>query len=271
MKIALQLGLIPGNTVADKIRWAADHKVDGIEISTWNYGPDRIDQALRDFENSAVPVCSICGNPSFDFLDPDPKKRQVSIEQCEKYLELAGKLGAVGQIVPPIFGAPRIPDLSPLKNAVALEKDLLVELCKRLGDHAAKHRAYFLLEPLNRYEQHLLRRQEDAVEIIERCGRPNVAVISDFFHMHIEETNTPATIRKVSKHIKHVHLADNTRQQPGTGDIDWIAGFRALIDIGFGGYMAYECGIEGADKGKALAESLEFVRGAIARARQAAA
>ena len=32
--------------------------------------------------------------------------------------------------MPPIFGGPRIPDLSPLADAITLEKNLLVEICK---------------------------------------------------------------------------------------------------------------------------------------------
>ncbi|HYF48760.1 MAG TPA: sugar phosphate isomerase/epimerase family protein [Planctomycetota bacterium] len=267
MKIALQLGLLPGESVADKISWAADHGVEGIEISAWNYGVDQIPQALKDFENSKVPVVSICGNPSFDFLDPDPKKRRVSIDQSKKYLELAGKFRAVGQIVPPIFGPPRINDLSPLKDAVRLEKDLLVEICKELGDYARKQRTLFLLEPLNRYEQHLLRKQSDGVEIIKRAKSPNVALISDFFHMHIEETNTPNALKSAGKYVKHVHLADNTRLEPGTGDINFVAGFKALHSIGFKGYMAYECGISGQDKAKSLIKSLEFTRRCIAEAK----
>jgi len=266
MKIALQLGLLPGKNVKEKQKWAADHKVEGIEISAWDYRPDGIPQALKDFENSPVPVVSVCGNASFDFLDPDPKKRRASIEESKKYLDLCGKFGAVGQIVPPIFGPPRINDLSPLKDAITLEKELLAEICKELGDHAGKNKCLFLLEPLNRYEQHLLRKQSDGVEIIERCGNKNIAVISDFFHMHIEETDTPAALRKAGKHVRHVHLADNTRQEPGTGDIDFVAGFKALADIKFTGYMAYECGVSGDDKGKSLAKSLDYVRECIKKA-----
>lgn len=268
MKIALQLGLIPGTAVKEKIAWAKDHGVEGIEISVWNYKPDQIPQALKDFEGSVVPVVSICGNPTFDFLDPDPKKRRASIDESKKYLELAGKFGAVGQIVPPIFGPARINDLSPVKDAVTLEKELLVELCKELGDHAQKQKTLFLLEPLNRYEQHLLRKQADGVEICKRCKHPAVAVISDFFHMHIEETNSPQALRDAGKYVKHVHLADNTRLEPGTGDIDFVANFKALLEIGFDGYMAYECGIGGDDKGKALDKSLAYVRDCIKKARR---
>ena len=266
MKLALQTGLIPGGNVADKLKWAADHGVEGIEISAWEYKPENFERARRDFENSPVPVVSVCGNASFDFLDPDPSKRRKSIEESKQYLALAGEFGAVGQVVPPIFGGPKINDLSPLESAVSLEKRLLVEICKELGDAAAAANTLLLLEPLNRYEQHLLRRQADGSEICEKAGHPNVAIIADFFHMHIEETDTPQAIRDNAKYIKHVHLADNTRQEPGTGDIDYVAGCRALHEIGFTGYMAYECGISGDDKADSLEKSLEYMRECIRKA-----
>ena len=36
MKIALQLGLVPGATTADRAKWARDHGVEGIELSAWS-------------------------------------------------------------------------------------------------------------------------------------------------------------------------------------------------------------------------------------------
>ena len=270
MKIALQTGLIPGDTIPDKQRWAADHGVEGLEIGARECTEENAEATLRAYEDSPVPVVSICGNPSFDFLDPSREKRQKSLRECRQVLSVAGKLGAVGQIVPPIFGPPRLPDLSPLEDAVSLEKRLLVELVKELAEAAGAAGTLLLLEPLNRYEQHLLRRQADGVEIIERAGSPpGVALISDFFHMHIEETDTPAALRAAGRHVRHVHLADNTRLEPGSGDIDFAAGFRALREIGFTGYMAYECGLSGKDaaaKEAALIKSLAHVRGCIAEA-----
>ncbi|MCZ7644476.1 MAG: sugar phosphate isomerase/epimerase [Planctomycetota bacterium] len=267
MKLSVQTGLLPGNELPDKLKWAADHGVEGIEISAWQYRPPNLDQALRDYENSPLPVSTICGNASFDFVDPDPKKRRQSIDESKQYLELAGKLGAVGQIVVPIFGPARINDLSPYKTAVDLEKELFSLICQELGEHAEKHKVLVLLEPLNRYEQHLLRKQADGVEACKRCGHASVQLMSDFFHMHIEEENTPQALREAGGYVKHVHLADNTRKEPGTGDIDFVAGFKALLEIGFTGYMAYECSISGNDKAAALAKSLDYMRACIKKAK----
>lgn len=260
MKIAMQLGLIPGRTVADKQKWAADNGLDGIEISANDYRVDRLDQARRDFESSPVPVSSICGNPSIDFLDPDPVKRRGSIEESKHYLKFAGEFHAAGQILPPILGGPRLPDLSPLKGVIELENDLLVETCKELGDIAGAADTLLLLEPLNRYEEHLLNSQARAVEIIGRCGHPAVALLADFFHMHIEETSTPEALRHAGRHVRHVHLADNTRLEPGTGDIDFVESFKVLNEIGFMGYLAFECIVINPDRDAALKKSLAYVR-----------
>ena len=264
MKIAVQEGLLPGDSLAEKLDFAEEIGVEGLEVSGWDKPYDRVEELEKAIEGRKIKISSVCGQSTFDFLDPDPAKRRSSIEESKRNLEFCGYFGAVGQIVPPIFGPPRIPDLSPLSDAITLEKKLLVEITKELAACAVENRTLFLLEPLNRYEQHLLRRQEDGAEIIRRAGAPpGVKLISDFFHMHIEETNTPETLRKLGDLVAHVHMADNTRQQPGTGDIDWGAGLSALKEIGFQGYLAYECGIAG-ERRAALKASVEFIRGIIA-------
>jgi len=217
----------------------------------------------------------VCGNSSkdsgwaFDFLDPDKAKRRASIDGTKDILEFCGQIGAVGQIVPPCFGAPKVPDLSPFMTPLEIEDKLMIENLKEIGPHAASHNTLFMMEPLNRYEQHYLRKQSDGVRIIGLAGVEGVGLLSDFFHMHIEETDTPQAFRDAGKYVSHIHLADNTRMEPGTGDIDFVAGFKALKEIGFDGYMAYECGISGEgddEKAANLIKSLDYVRECISKA-----
>lgn len=272
MRIALQLSLIPGENNLDKVKWAKDQGVQGIELGTAL--PDKL-RATADELRSILPVTTVCGNSdvetgwSFNFLDPDPGKRRRCIDGSKAILKFCGEVGAVGQIAPPIFGPARVPDLSPWMTALQIEDELLAVELRELGAWAAEHKTLFLLEPLNRYEQHYLRKQSDGVRLIEKAASKGVALLSDLFHMHIEETNTPAAIRQCGKHIAHLHLADNTRLEPGTGDIDFVAAFTALREVGFKGFMAYECGVSGEsveEKRKNLARSIEFTRTCIAKA-----
>lgn len=273
MKIALQLGLIPGSSVKDKAQWAKDHGVEGLELGAWG-GVEKLRREAEEI-NGILPITSVCGNcdlegnGSFLFLDPDKKKRRASIDGSIAVLKFCGEVGAAGQIVPPIFGAPTVPDLSPVITIAELEDQLMIAACQELGPIAAENNTLFMLEPLNRYEQHYLRRQADGIRIIDAAQTPGIGLLSDLFHMHIEETDTPEALRAAKGYTSHLHLADNTRQEPGTGDIDFVAAFRALKENGFTGYMAYECGISGnSDEEKAdnLARSLKFVREAIAKA-----
>lgn len=274
MKIAVQLGLLPGNTNADKAKWALDNGVEGIELGAWG-GLGKLQREAEEI-NGVVPISSVCGNAdaegngSFEFLNPDPKKRRASIDGCKAILEFCGQVAAAGQIVPPIFGSPQVPDLSPWKTPLEIEEELMIAACHEIGPHAQAHKTLFLLEPLNRYEQHYLRKQSDGVRVIKAAGVPGIKLLSDLFHMHIEETDSPAALRATGKHVGHLHLADNTRQEPGTGDIDLVAAFKALVDIKFNGFMAYECGISGETprkKAANLAKSLDYVRDAIAQAK----
>ena len=95
-----------------------------------------------------------------------------------------------------------------------------------------------------------------------------LGLLSDFFHMHIEETSSPEAFRAAKAYTTHIHLADNTRMEPGTGDIDFVASFKVLKENGFDGFMAYECGISGSDAGEResnLKKSLDYVRECIAK------
>ena len=275
MKIAIQLGLLPGSDASEKAKWAHAHGVEGIELGVWGGGLPQMQSHAEEI-NGLVPISSVCGNcdatgeASFDFLHPELTKRRASIDGSAAILRFCGEVGAAGQIVPPIFGAPVVPDLSPVISVAELEDKLMVAAMQELGPIATQNNTLFMPEPLNRYEQHYLRKQSDGVRVIEAASVAGLGLLADLFHMNIEETDTPQAIRAASKHIAHVHLADNTRMEPGTGDIDFVAALRALHEIGFSGFMAYECGITGEtddEKARNLASSLDYVRECLQKAR----
>jgi len=262
MKIACQEGLVPGDNLGERLEKLSRWGYKGIELGGGGIF-DRQKEIVEALKNSDVKASTICAGYRGCFLDPHPAERQLAMDDMRRLLDLAGTIGAVGVICVPIFGGPRLPNLSPLGDAIKLEKDLFVAILRQLAPHAKAAKATILVEALNRYETHLLRRQADAVAICRRVKHPNVQIMSDFFHMGIEELDIPKTIAKCGKYIKHVHLADSTRMQPGTARTDFKAGFAALRQARFRGYMALECGILG-DRDKALEECARFLQECIA-------
>lgn len=259
LKLACQEGIVKGDTLKEKIRKMEAWGFEGIEF--WGTGlADRIGEIEEALVDSSIKTSTICAGYSGCPLDPDPAERELVVSQCKELLGVAAQLGAVGLIFVPIFGPPRLPNVEPFADAVELEKLLLVEMCRELADVAAENGVYLLMEPLNGYESHLLRRLEDALEIIDRAGSPpGLAMMADFFHMNLEETDIPAALRAAAPHLKHVHLGDTPRWLPGLGRTDFRPGLQTLQEIGYDGYMAFEAGVPG-DPDELVPQAAEFMR-----------
>ena len=248
MKLACQEGLVPGNTFAQKLKNLDAYGFEGVELNGRAVAHDThaVAERKKALADSPINASTICGGHGAEIVHPDPARRRQCIDDIKHLLDICAELGAVGTILVPIFNRnDRVPDLSPYKTQACLEHELLVELGAEVAAHGKAVGAAVLLEPLNRYESNSLKDIEDAADVCRRVDSPGMQVMADFFHMNIEQTNTPASIEAVGSLIAHVHLADNTRKEPGTGSTDFRAGFAALKKIGFTGYMALECGLSG--------------------------
>jgi sugar phosphate isomerase/epimerase len=116
----------------------------------------------------------------------------------------------------------------------------LVEALNDLGDHAARYGVPLLYEPLNRYETNLVNTVEDGVRLLDSLATKNVKLLTDLFHMNIEESDVAAALRSGGKHIGHVHFVDSNRRPAGCGHTDFTPIAAALRDIGYDGYVSAE-------------------------------
>ena len=242
MRIALREGMTPGATLAEKLAWLASVGVDGIKLHDASLDLPPTDLTAL-FNGSPVAAANVDG--SKELLDPDPKKRAAGLELTRARLRLAAELGAAGVLLVPQFGrGSLLPDLSPVKTAIELERELLVAQLKDLAPVAAAAGTTLFLEPLNRYEAHLVNRLEQGIAFAEQVG-PEIRIMVDFFHMNIEEADIAASIRAAGSRIVYVHVADSNRLQPGRGHLDFRPGFAALKAIGYDGYLGIECRVDG--------------------------
>ncbi len=261
MKLSCQEHLVPGETFAQKLKNLEKYGFDGVEIHG-EYANTAAQLAERKaaLADSLIKASSLCGGHPTNLVHPDSTLRQITRDALKRHLDAAAELGAAGPITVPIFNEQeRVPDLSPWKGRAQIERELLLAMLGEIIPHAQSVGAAILLEPLNRYESNSLPQQEDGASIVRELNSPGLRLMSDTFHMNIEERSIPATIRAVGDCIGHVHLADSTRLEPGTGSLDFGAIFAALREVGFEGYMALECGLsEAADQ--ALPRCAAFLR-----------
>jgi D-psicose/D-tagatose/L-ribulose 3-epimerase len=96
------------------------------------------------------------------------------------------------------------------------------------------------LEPLNRFETSLLNTVEQALEVVAAVDSPGCAIALDTFHMNIEERDLPQAIRAAGDRLVHVQVCANDRGAPGADHFDWAALLRAIVEVGYRGWLAIE-------------------------------
>ncbi|MDW8073192.1 MAG: sugar phosphate isomerase/epimerase family protein [Nitrososphaerota archaeon] len=249
---------MPGDTLSKKLENLEKLGFVGIELWGRQQLGEKIREVKEAFASYKVRPSVICAGYGGDLLSPETKMRQEAIEGIIQRLKWASEIGAVGVIFVPTFGGPKLPDLSPLyPSVVDLEKRLLVSECKVLAKEGENQGVCAILEPLNRYETHLINRLEQGLEIVEEVGSAGLRLMADFFHMNIEESNVSEALLKASKYIVHVHLADSNRVLPGYGHTDFTP-IRTLLSKGYDKYFSLECRIPG-DPLSELRKFVEFI------------
>lgn len=116
----------------------------------------------------------------------------------------------------------------------------LSEALEDLGEHAAAKGVPLFYEPLNRYETNLINRTEDGVKLLEGLKTENVKLLSDVFHMNIEEANIADAFRLGGRHVGHVHFVDSNRRATGMGHMAHEPIVEALKEIDYDGYVSAE-------------------------------
>jgi len=208
----------------------------GIELGA-EYLDQSADQILRRLHGTGIAISAIVG--SIKLLDPDPEVRRKAVELDRKRLELARELGAMGVIEVPTFGPCRFGQGGDKK----LEDQLLVEGLRKLAPDVRRTGVKILLEPLTRKETHYMNLQGHGARIIEAVGQPGFALLSDFYHMQMEETDISTTLEKFGKYTAYVHLADGEkRTEPGSLPFDYRPGFKVLKRHGYHGWLTVESG-----------------------------
>jgi len=246
MKLTCQEHLIPGHNLLDKWEFISGAGWDGIELHGHGDFAFRARlPELNEARRAGVVMPSVCVIMDHFIGDFDATRRRDAIANMKSLLSVIAEIGGYGAVTPASYGmfSTRLPPYRPPRSP-ADDRKVLIEGLFELGEHADREGVFVLLEPLNRFEDHMLNRLDQAVDLCEAVGIDSLRVMGDLFHMNIEEPDIPASIRASSHYLVHAHLADSNRLQPGTGHTDFASAFAALQEVGVKS-IAMECGIEG--------------------------
>ncbi len=183
-------------------------------------------------KNNMRAVCSL-GLPKGAWLSKNP---EAGVEFLKIALEKTAQMGCEALSGVTYGGIGERTGFPPT------EKEL-DNVARALGEVAAYAKSLGLLfgiEPVNRYESHLINTGNQAVAMIEKVGANNMFVHLDTYHMNIEEKGVAQGILDAREHLKYIHLSESDRGTPGAGTCNWDEIFAVLGAIDFKGGLAME-------------------------------
>lgn len=130
-----------------------------------------------------------------------------------------------------------------LEPDVSLEQalDRITEGLSRAAREAEDLGIEIGLEPINAAELGYQSTVAEVLALIRRVGAPNVRLLVDSYHMHLEEDDLTRALSLAGPRIGHVHLSDSNRRAPGMGDLDFAGLLKAISGAGYRGVMTVEC------------------------------
>ncbi|TWT27272.1 sugar phosphate isomerase/epimerase [Planomicrobium sp. CPCC 101110] len=264
MKLGTQNQPFFPEKIGEKFRVIKEMGFDGFEIDG-KLLVDNLDEVKRAVEETGLPVASACGGYDGWIGDFNEEKRLNGLNEIKEILKALQQVGGKGIVVPAAWGqfSYRLPPLEPPRDEEG-DRDAINRSLAFLNEAAEETGTVIYLEPLNRYEDHMINTVADARRYVESNGFERIQVIADFYHMNIEEDDMAETLHANRDVIGHIHLADNQRFQPGSGSLDFKRLFEGLKKDGYSGYLTLECRVKGENLEEQYRESAEFLRKALA-------
>lgn len=240
MKFGMNLLLWTGAMNDDMIPVVASLKeigYDGVEIPVFEDNLELYTQwgaRLQEMglECTAVTVRGEEDNP----ISSDPAVRALGVENNKRALDNAAAAGAV-RLVGPYHSA-----LGVFSGQGPSEDEWKwgVDSMRQVAEHAETVGITLGVEALNRFETYLLNTHADSARFVREVDHPNARMMYDTFHANIEEKDIAQAIRDCHDVCALVHISENDRSTPGSGNVDWDTNFDTLKEVGYDGWMVVE-------------------------------
>lgn len=214
----------------------------GFEVMDINVShPERfpVKAVKKVIEEVGIEVVTTIGLPvDSNPISPEPEIRRHAIETLKLMVDINYEIGSkiLGGVLYSAWGY--LSGKCRSEEEWSWSIDAMREVCRYAE---GKGDLILAIEPVNRFETHFINIAEDAVRYCKEVGSGNIKVHLDSFHMIREESGYREAVKTCGKeYLGYVHVCENNRGIPGTGQVPWGEFFTALKHVGYGGPLTIE-------------------------------
>jgi len=211
---------------------------DGVEVPLFEGDAAHYQKIRKELDNQGL-VCSsvvTVATPDANPISPSVAVRQAAVDRLKWAIDMTAMLGAEMLCGPYHSPLAVFSGAGPSED----EKQRAADVLRQAAEIAAKAKVRLAIEYLNRFECYFLTTAADALALVQRVNHPNFRMMYDTFHAHIEEKDVSKAIASIAGQFIHVHISENDRGTPGTGQVRWDDTFRALRKANYDGWLVIE-------------------------------
>ena len=240
MKIGMNLLLWTGFVTEADFPTMAKIKAagfDGVELPLFDGTASHYKMIRAELDNQGLACSTVTVmTPEMNPISPDQTVRQAAVERLRWAVEMNEILGSHAMVGP--FHSPLgvFSGFGPTND----EKSRAADILRQAAQFAEQANLKLCIEYLNRFECYFLTTAADAKALVKAVDHPSFRCMYDTFHAHIEEKSQASAIETVKDVFAHVHISENDRGTPGTGQVRWAEAFSALKKTGYDGWLVIE-------------------------------
>jgi D-psicose/D-tagatose/L-ribulose 3-epimerase len=210
---------------------------DGVEIPVFDGDVSHFRHLRSELDRNGLACTTVTiVPPDASPISPDANVRRNAVDRLKWAVECNHALGAetmVGPFHSPLGVFSGVPP-------TADEKKRAAEVLRHGAEFARQANLTLAIEYLNRFECYFLTTASDSAALVEAVDHSSFRCMYDTFHANIEEKRPSDAIHAVAPVLAHVHISENNRGTPGTGQVNWAENFRTLREVGYDGWLVIE-------------------------------
>jgi len=210
---------------------------DGVELPLFDGDAAHYTMVKKELDRVGLACSTVTVmNPDTNPISPDAAIRAKAGERLKWAIDMNHILGSHAMCGP--YHSP----LGVFSGAgpTGDEKKWAAEVPRPAAELAEQANLTLAIEYLNRFECYFLTTAADVLALVKAVDHPSFRCMYDTFHAHIEEKSQASAIRTVAPVMAHVHISENDRGTPGTGQVRWDEAFGTLKEVGYDGWMVIE-------------------------------
>ncbi len=169
-------------------------------------------------------------------ISSDAAVRANGVEFLKKAVEVTAYLGASYLSGPYHSALGVFSGAAPTQHELDWSKESMLQV----ASHAQKFNVMLGLEYLNRFENYVVSSADQLYSLVKAINHPNVKIMFDTFHAHIEEFNTGEAMVRIADEVGHIQLSESTRATLGEGQVHWDNVFDGLSRMNYKGWLVVE-------------------------------